>query len=192
MPTSNVAILAQEAVSSCIVGNSLTCYFVQSFRFASSASILRISILELCKDVKTFEPGDVVFDENELALDSKHDIFYIENGVGEWRWTQANPIIELGFTRTMCFTGSGDFYGVTQNLMGTSCARRLSRVLVATSAMSVRVMHLERQRGSCGAILRFQGLSDELSAMAWENIAHGQVSKAADLGLLLQRLILQV
>jgi len=159
----------------------------------SSAAILRLSILELCEDVEMFEPGEVVFDEGDMARSSNDVLYYIESGVCEWRWLQAEPIDELSYTRTMCFQGSGDFYGVMQHLLGNLSAARLSRVLVATTALRVRVLHLEKKiNNGTGPRLRFQGFTDDLSAIAWEHIAHGQIYNAGDLGQHLNRLIIQV
>jgi hypothetical protein len=159
----------------------------------SSAAILRFSILEMCQDVKMFEPGELVFNESETAEESNDRLYYIESGVCQWLWSRADPMSELGFTRTMCYQGSGDFYGVLQHLMGNSGALRLSRVLVATTALKVRVLHLEKRiNKGTGPRLRFHGFPDELSAIAWEHIAQGQTYKADDLGKHLNMLIKQV
>jgi len=128
-----------------------------------------------------------------MAQSSNDVLYYIESGVCEWRWLQAEPIDELSYTRTMCFQGSGDFYGVMQHLLGNLSAARLSRVLVATTALRVRVLHLEKRiNNGAGPRLRFQGFTDGLSAIAWEHIAQGQIYKAGDLGQHLNRLITQV
>lgn len=168
--------------------------FEHAVRFATNSLLLRSEILNRCKEEKTFDVGQVVFDES--TSDVKDRIMYIECGLCEWIWNGFDPVTKLCLTPTMCFTGEGAFFGVSTVLLGS---HRRSRYLVARSKVVVRMLRIEMHSGHSGGEtfetdmpVCFEGFSQETSARLWEHITHDQVQKALDMKTLVNRLIKQV
>ena len=165
--------------------------FEHTVRFATSSQLLRSEILNQCKEEKTFDVGQVVFDE--CTSDVKDCIMYIESGLCEWMWKGFDPVNKLSLTPTMCFTGEGAFFGVSMVLLGS---KRRWRNLVARSKVVVRILRIEMQSGHLGdetdMPVCFEGFSQETSATLWEHITYDQVQKALDMKIFVNRMIKQV